>query len=83
MGTSSSADTLRLTNLPVNTELVQSLMAVSHAGTPDGILSMNVAGFILVKDVDSARGVVTFTSPNSGELPGRYLLMGSLRSSID
>ncbi|MEW5303064.1 MAG: hypothetical protein WDW36_005793 [Sanguina aurantia] len=83
MGASSSADPLRITHVPVNAELVQSLMAVSHAGTPDGIVSMNVAGFILVKDVDSARGIVTYVSPCSGSVPGRYLLTGSLRSAID
>lgn len=77
------ADPLRLSNLPVNTELTQSLLAVSHAQTPDQILSSNVAGFILVKEVDSARGLITFTSPCPGALPGRYLVMGSLKSMVE
>lgn len=79
----SLADPLRLTNLPVNSELVQCLVAVSHAQTPDQIPNTNVAGFLLVKDVDTARGLVTFMAPAPGALPGRYLVMGSLRSSLD
>lgn len=126
------ADPLRLTNLPASAELVQSLLAVSHAPSPDQVregccfsfcptlcseqcvpcvlccipssalqcvsyhhrgccftisamqvLSTNVAGFILVKDVDSARGLVTYMAPCPGQLPGRYLVTGSLRSTID
>ena len=47
------------------------------------VLSTNVAGCILVKDVDSARGLVTYMAPCPGQLPGRYLVTGSLRSTID
>ena len=83
IGAVSVADPLRLANLPASTELIQSLLAVSHAASPDLILSSNVAGFILVKDVDTARGLVTYTAPCPGHLPGRYLVTGSLRSSLD
>lgn len=79
----SLADPLRLSNLPASLELLQAVVALSHAPTPDQILNANVAGFLLVKDVDTARGTVTFTSPAPGALPGRYLILGSLRSSID
>lgn len=47
------------------------------------ILNMNVAGFVLIKDVDTARGTVTLVAPAAGQLPGRYLITGTLRSSID
>ncbi len=77
------SDPLRLTALTATAELVQSLLAVSHAPMPDQVLSTNVAGFILVKDVDSAQGTVTYMSPCAGSLPGRYLVTGSLRSTID
>ena len=83
IGQTSVVDPLRLTNLTVSAELTQSLLVVSHASAADQILSTNVAGFILVKDVDSARGTVTFLSPGPGPLPGRYLVTGSIRSSID
>ncbi|GLC38630.1 hypothetical protein PLESTB_000454200 [Pleodorina starrii] len=83
LGAVSLADPLRLQNLPPSLEQLQCLLAVSHASTPDQILNANVAGFVLVKDVDTARGLVTVTAPAAGPLPGRYLLVGSLRSSID
>lgn len=83
IGAMSVADPLRLTNLPASVELVQSLLAVSHAPSADQVLSTNVAGFVLVKDVDSVRGMVTYMAPCPGPLPGRYLVTGSLRSTID
>ncbi|KXZ44284.1 hypothetical protein GPECTOR_70g515 [Gonium pectorale] len=83
LGAVSLADPLRLQNLAPSLELLQCLLAVSHAPTPEAILSSNVAGFVLVKDVDTARGTLTLTCPAAGQLPGRYLVLGSLRSSID
>jgi polyribonucleotide 5'-hydroxyl-kinase len=59
------------------------VLAVSHAATPDQILNANVAGFVVVKDVDTARGTVTLTTPSGGPLPGRYLLIGGMRTSLD
>ncbi|GLI69742.1 hypothetical protein VaNZ11_014420 [Volvox africanus] len=83
VGSASLADPLRLQNLPPSLEQLQCLLAVSHAATPDQILNANVAGFVLVKDVDTARGTLTITAPAPGPLPGRYLIMGSLRSSME
>lgn len=82
IGAMSVADPLKVTHLPPTAELMQSLVAVSHANTPDQILSSNVAGFLLIQDVDSAKGTVTFMAPGPGPLPGRYLVNGSLRSTI-
>eukprot|EP00955_Chlamydomonas_euryale_P071528 361100-Chlamydomonas_euryale.AAC.7 len=83
IGAQSISDPMRLTNLPASAELVQSLMAVSHAPTPEQILSTNIAGFVLVKDVDAARGTITYLAPCPGPLPGRYLVTGSLRTTLD
>ncbi|PNW85613.1 hypothetical protein CHLRE_03g194800v5 [Chlamydomonas reinhardtii] len=83
IGAVSLADPLRLQALPPSLEMLQAVMAVSHAPTPDQILNMNVAGFVLIKDVDTARGTVTLVAPAAGQLPGRYLITGTLRSSID
>ncbi|GIM12091.1 hypothetical protein Vretimale_15520 [Volvox reticuliferus] len=83
VGSASLADPLRLQNLPPSLEQLQCVLAVSHAATPDQILNANIAGFVLVKDVDTARGAVTITAPAPGPLPGRYLVMGSIRSSME
>jgi hypothetical protein len=36
-----------------------------------------------IKEVDMTRGTVTYLAPCPGPLPGRYLLVGSLRSAMD
>ncbi|KAL6754165.1 Pre-mRNA cleavage complex II protein Clp1-domain-containing protein [Haematococcus lacustris] len=79
----SAGDPLKVTHVPATSELMQSVLAVSHATSPDQLLSANVAGFILIKEVDVARGTVTYLAPCPGPLPGRYLLAGSLRSALD
>jgi len=79
----SLVDPLRITHVPFTPELVQNMLAVSWGATPEQVLSSNAAGFILVKEVDTARNTVTFVSPCPGQLPGRYLLAGSLRSAMD
>jgi polyribonucleotide 5'-hydroxyl-kinase len=50
---------------------------VSYAQSPDQLLASNVAGFVLVTDVDVARGSLTLLAPCAGPLPGRYLIAGS------
>lgn len=48
----SAVDPLKVTHVPVATDLVQSVLAVSHAETPEQVLSSNVAGFILVRGLE-------------------------------
>ncbi|KAF5839755.1 Pre-mRNA cleavage complex II Clp1, partial [Dunaliella salina] len=81
IGAVSATDPLRVSHVAGSAELVQSVMAVSHAPTPEQALSSNVAGFVLVKDVDVARGTITVLSPAPGPLPNKYLVTGSLRSA--
>lgn len=83
LGATSKADPLKVAPLPVGPELTHSLLAVSHAATPDQLASSNVAGFLLITNVDTARGLVTYLAPCGGQLPGRYLLAGSLKAFLD
>lgn len=48
IGAVATADPLRVSHCVMSPELMQGVLAVSHAATPDLILSTNVAGFILV-----------------------------------
>ncbi|KAJ6371403.1 hypothetical protein OIU77_001833 [Salix suchowensis] len=50
----------------------------SYAQEPDQIVSSNVAGFIYVTDIDLQRRKITYLSPTAGELPSKYLVMGTL-----
>jgi polyribonucleotide 5'-hydroxyl-kinase len=83
LGAVSKADPLKITPVVVDSTLMQSLLAVSHAQTPDQLVHSNVAGFILVTEVDVTRGTVTYLSPTAGQLPGRYLLQGSQKIILD
>lgn len=49
--------TLQVSDKLVSRELVQSVLAVSHAEDRDGVLTSNVAGFILVRR--AVQGVVS------------------------
>jgi len=79
MGAAAAADPLRVGRVPINHELVNTLLAVTHAQSPDQLLSLNVAGFVLITAVDMARGTVTYLSPCTGSLPSRLMLAGSLK----
>ena len=49
------ADPLRVAPVTSPGELLHSLLAVSHAPAPEFLLSVNVAGFLYVSDVDVTR----------------------------
>jgi polyribonucleotide 5'-hydroxyl-kinase len=83
LGAQSKSDPLKPAPVAVVPELAHALLAVSHATSPDQLATANVAGFVLVTAVDAARGLVTYLAPCGGALPGRYLLLGSLRAFLD
>jgi len=83
LGAQPKADPLRLAPVAVTPELVNSLMAVSHAPTPAQVLASGAAGFVLCTAVDTARSTVTLLCPCGGALPGRYLIAGSLKAYLD
>lgn len=82
IGQQSQANPMRVKNEPVNAELMQALLAVSHAEKPEDIPNANVAGFVLVRDVDNAGGTCQLLAPCEGRMPGRYLIAGSLRTVL-
>ena len=77
------ADPLRITPVTASLDLMHSMLAVSHAATPDQLLSVNVAGFVLITDVDIVQRTLTYLAPCPGPLPGRYLLAGSLKIFLE
>jgi polyribonucleotide 5'-hydroxyl-kinase len=59
--------------------LDQSLLAVSHAPTPDQVLNSNIAGFVHVHEVDVKQNTVTVVMPTAAAMPGSYLLVGNIK----
>ncbi len=79
-GATSVADPLRVTTLTQLTgDLQNSIVAVSHANTPDQLLSVSVAGFLYITNVDKDQRTITYLAPCPGPLPGKYLLIGNLK----
>uniref|UniRef100_A0A7N0U8H8 Protein CLP1 homolog n=2 Tax=Kalanchoe fedtschenkoi TaxID=63787 RepID=A0A7N0U8H8_KALFE len=78
IGAEPAADPTRLVSVNVSTDLLHSVLAVSFAKEPDQIISSNVAGFIYITDIDMQRRTVTYLAPSAGELPGKYLIVGTL-----
>jgi polyribonucleotide 5'-hydroxyl-kinase len=84
IGASSTQDPLRVTKVPGSSvDLMYSLLAVSHADSPEQLASSNVAGFIMVKEVDSSKGTLTYMAPCPGALPGKFLLAGSFKTYVE
>ncbi|KAK9818033.1 hypothetical protein WJX72_005994 [[Myrmecia] bisecta] len=79
IGSEPVADPLRLAPININSDLLHSVLAVSHATEPEQLLSVNVAGFLFVTTVDVDRGTLTYLAPCPGPLPGKLLLAGSLK----
>lgn len=78
IGAEPAADPTRIVAVNINGDLLHSVLAVSFAKDPEEIISSNVAGFIYVTDVDIQRKKITYLAPSAGELPGKYLILGSL-----
>lgn len=83
IGATSVADPLKLSRVTNPQELLYTLLAVSHAPQPELLLSVNMAGFIYVQDVDLAKGTITYLAPCAGPLPSPLLLAGSFKTYLD
>ena len=78
------ADPLRITPvIRLGRDIMQSLVAVSHASSPNELLTSNVAGFLYITNVDSTENTITYLAPCPGKLPGRFLLLGTLKFYLD
>lgn len=83
IGATSVSDPLKVTQIADLRDVLFTLVAVSHAPTPDVLLSSNVAGFVYIQEVDTAAGTVTYLAPCPGKLPGQYLLAGNFKVYLD
>jgi len=79
IGASSTQDPTQLTEVTPSIEIAHSILAVSHASSSDKLLESNVAGFLYVQEVNLEKQKITFLSPTPGDLPGRYLILSSIK----
>lgn len=78
IGAEPVADPTRLVAVNISRDLLHLVLAVSYAKEPDQIISSNVAGFIYVTDIDIQRKKITYLAPCPGELPSKFLIVGTL-----
>lgn len=79
VGAAPAAHPLRVAPVQPGVELLHALLGVSHAAEPGELLTANCAGFIAVTDVDTQQRRISFLAPAPGPLPGKFLLLGSIK----
>lgn len=79
IGCAPTDDPLRLTEVVPSSDLLHSVLGVSHAKTPQEIVTSNIAGCVYVNEVDFKHKKMTILAPSPIPLPGRYLILGSLK----
>ena len=63
---------------PTQGNLLHHLLAVSFSSSPEELIVTNVAGFVLVTDVNTEEQKVTLLSPQPKPLPGTLLLLSDI-----
>jgi len=80
IGQTSVIDPTKLTEVTTPTaDMIFSIVGVSHASSPDRILDTNLAGFLYITELSLERNKFTVLSPCPGQLPGKYLIIGTLK----
>jgi len=79
IGSESTVDPIRLVEIVPSGDILHSILGVSHAKVPEQILHSNLAGFLYVTEVNFERQKITVLAPCPGPLPGKYLILGSLK----
>ncbi|KAH3756235.1 pre-mRNA cleavage complex subunit [Pelomyxa schiedti] len=79
IGQAPSQDPVRLVEVTPTSELVHSLLGVVMCTDPSALLTSNVAGFLYVNDIDFERRTITVLAPCPGDLPSRFLVVGTLK----
>ena len=79
VGAVSALNPLRCAPVTPSLELLHSVLAVSHASEAAELMTSNIAGFIHITDVDLQAKRIIFLAPCPGPLPGKLLLMGTVK----
>ena len=81
IGAQSTHNPLRLSPTLPNSTMCHSILAISHAQTPEDVLKSNVAGFIWIREsgVHTQQKKIDLLCPCSDPLPGKCFILGSLK----
>ncbi|EFA83551.1 pre-mRNA cleavage complex subunit [Heterostelium album PN500] len=79
IGSTSVIDPLALQEIQPSPEMLHSVLAISYAKNSQSLLRSNVAGFLYVSDINMETKKISFLAPCPGDLPSKFLLMGTLK----
>ncbi|KXN71439.1 Clp1-domain-containing protein [Conidiobolus coronatus NRRL 28638] len=81
VGTDRVVSETRIDKVDHKPSLLHSVLAVSSAqsNSETDLLTSNILGFIYVSEINEHRKTMTILAPNTGPLPSKYLIMGSLK----
>jgi polyribonucleotide 5'-hydroxyl-kinase len=79
IGAVSTLDPLKPRVVSLGRDLLHSVIGVSQAESEDEVLGSPVFGFVHVSKIDVERGTMTVLAPSPGRLPGKFLLVGSVK----
>lgn len=79
IGSTSLLDPLQPRVVPLGRDLLHAVLGVSQAVYEEDVLTSPVFGFVHVSKVDVDRGTMTVLAPSPGRLPGKFLLLGSIK----
>jgi polyribonucleotide 5'-hydroxyl-kinase len=77
VGKQSALDPLRVTRVLPTAGLLNHVLGVSFAATDKQIPHVNVAGYVHVRGVNAEARTLTLLVPCAGQLPSKFLVMGS------
>ena len=60
-------------------DLLNHVLSVSFAKEPEDLLASEVAGFVVVTDINAEEGVLTVLSPQAKPLPPTLLLVSEIQ----
>mmetsp|Transcript_2425 Transcript_2425/g.7250 ORF Transcript_2425/g.7250 Transcript_2425/m.7250 type:complete len:436 (-) Transcript_2425:599-1906(-) len=79
IGAEPTLDPHGITHVPVEMDLVHSILAVSQATTEEEVAKAPVKGFVHVAKVDLERRQLVLLAPSPGQIPAKYLIVGTLK----
>lgn len=79
IGAESTLDPLQPATVSLSRDLLHAVLGVSQADTEEDVLKKPVFGFVQVSKVDLERKTFTVLAPSPGRIPGKFLLLGSVK----
>lgn len=79
IGATSTLDPLKPQVVKLGRDLLHAVVGVSQAEREEDVLSSAVFGFVHVSKIDVDKGTITVLAPSPGRLPGKFLLVGSVK----